>query len=407
MNPRFQQQSTPRRCETGKARRGLLPLRILSFYKALQPALKVSTLWLLFAGAPLPCESQIALLSSAAGGFTITGPNPVLPIPTYHAGFGNVNGLGITPGAGLTAVPATGGELYYTPINFIVVGANKGHPVVIDAYMSSNFANPSSVLQLMACPNGGACTSYGGYTALPTTQAAEITVLPTQTSSGTYTAYLGLFVGSVNGAAIASPDSATVMFDVEDDKHGILTQIKLQLDTPSETVQTAIRLTVAASTGCGFSAPTGGQDFHLDFGTVDALAINGPCANTGGAGKYPPTVPGSSDDTIYYSNYTVKPEFTAQAQTSGTVNMYVSSTFAPNTSLTVVDGGTSSTLPAQSSFTATPTNAAAASSIVTGAANGTTYTRWIGVEVAHTNGASVAGLGSQQIATVTYNFTVP
>ena len=75
------------------------------------------------------------------------------------------------------------------------------------------------------------------------------------------------------------------------------------------TVQTAIRLTLAASTGCSFSAATGGQDFHMDLGTVDALAINGPCANTGGAGKYVPTTPGSSDDTTYYSNYTITPAF--------------------------------------------------------------------------------------------------
>jgi hypothetical protein len=173
------------------------------------------------------------------------------------------------------------------------------------------------------------------------------------------------------------------------------------------TVQTAIRLTLAAGTGCAFSAPTGGQDFHMDFGTVDALAINGPCANTGGAGKYNPTTPGVSDDTTYYSNYTVTPQFTSQAQSTGTVKMYVSSNFAANTSLTVVDGGTATALPAQASFAASPTAAASAVSVVTSAASGTGYTRWLGVQVAHTSGAAVAGVGSQQSATLTYTLTVP
>ncbi|GEM_PF-587427 len=173
------------------------------------------------------------------------------------------------------------------------------------------------------------------------------------------------------------------------------------------TVQTAIRLTLAASTGCAFSAPTGGQDYHMDFGTVDALTINGPCANTGGAGKYAPTVPGSSDDATYYSNYTVTPQFTSQSQTTGTVKMYVSSNFAANTSLTVVDGGSASALPAQAGFTASPTAAASAVTVVSSAASGTAYTRWLGVQVAHTNGASVAGVGAQQSATLTYTLTVP
>ena len=198
--------------------------------------------------------------------------------------------------------------------------------------------------------------------------------------------------------------ASTSLFAATQASPGTSVSPTLQL---TATVQTASRLTLAAGTGCAFSAPTGGQDFHMDFGTVDALAINGPCANTGGAGKYTPTTPGVSDDTTYYSNYTVTPQFTSQAQNSGTVKMYVSSNFAANTSLTVVDGGTASALPAQASFTATPTAAASAVSVVTSAASGTAYTRWLGVQVAHTSGASVAGAGSQQSATVTYTLTVP
>ena len=175
----------------------------------------------------------------------------------------------------------------------------------------------------------------------------------------------------------------------------------------SATVQTAIRLTLAASTGCAFSAPTGGQDFAMNFGTVDALAINpGACAGAG-AGKYAPTNPGVTDDAIYYSNYTITPAFTSQAQSTGTVAVYVSSNFAANDSLTVVHGGTSAALPAQGAFAAMGVGAINSSNIVTSAASGTGVTRWIGVEVAHTNGATVAGVGASQSATVTYTLTVP
>jgi hypothetical protein len=173
----------------------------------------------------------------------------------------------------------------------------------------------------------------------------------------------------------------------------------------SATVQTAIRLTLAASTGCAFSAPTGGQDYAMNFGTVDALAINTGCVGAG-AGKYAPTNPGVSDDTIYYSNYTITPTFTSQAQSTGTISAYVSTNFAANDSLTVVHGGTSAVLPAQASFTAMGVGSSNSTNIATSAASGTALTRWIGVEVAHNNGA-IAGVGTSQSATVTYTLTVP
>ena len=175
----------------------------------------------------------------------------------------------------------------------------------------------------------------------------------------------------------------------------------------SATVQTAIRLTLAASTGCAFSAPTGGQDFHMDFGTVDALAINAGACVGAGAGKYAPTNPGVTDDTIYYSNYTITPAFTSQAQANGTISAYVSTNFAANDSLTIVHGGTAAALPAQGAFAAMGVGAINATNIATSVVSGTALTRWIGVEVAHTSSAAVAGVGTSQSATVTYTLTVP
>src|SRR4029077_5525123 len=48
-------------------------------------------------------------LATAAGGVAVT------PGADYSMNFGNVNGMGFGPGAGLTVVPATGGVIYSTP----------------------------------------------------------------------------------------------------------------------------------------------------------------------------------------------------------------------------------------------------------------------------------------------------
>ena len=195
---------------------------------------------------------------------------------------------------------------------------------------------------------------------------------------------------------------ASLSFAATQASPGITVSPTLQV---SATVQTAIRLTLSSGTGCTVTSPGSGTDFAMNFGTVDALALNTGCVGAG-AGKYAPTNPGVSDDTIYYSNYTITPQFTSQALSTATVAAYVSTDFAPNTSLSVVHGGTSAALPAQASFAALGVGSANSSNIVTGAASGTAITRWIGVEVAHTSNATVAGVGTSQSAIVTYTLTI-
>src|SRR5713226_6973715 len=88
------------------------------------------------------------------------------------------------------------------------------------------------------------------------------------------------------------------------------------------TVQKAIRLTLATGTMCTDSAG-GGGDYNVNFGNVDALAINTPsCGN-----KFAPTTPGTTN-AVYYSDYTLTPVFTSQAVSTNTIAAYVSSTFA-------------------------------------------------------------------------------
>src|SRR5689334_24042493 len=142
------QQSTPRE---SKSRRGLLRLANLNSSLWRIAIRKSCAIAFLCTALNLTLTAQTGTLTSAVGGFLITGPSPVLPIPVYHAGFGNVNGLGIgNAGAGLTKIAAPGGEFYYTPINFVIAGANPGHPAVVNAYLFSGFANPNSVIQLMS-----------------------------------------------------------------------------------------------------------------------------------------------------------------------------------------------------------------------------------------------------------------
>src|SRR5438477_12452839 len=72
----------------------------------------------------------------------------------------------------------------------------------------------------------------------------------------------------------------------------------------SVTVQKAIRLTLATGTQCTVSAG-GGGDYNINFGNVDALAIN--TASCGS--KFSPATPGSTN-AVYYTDYSVTPVFT-------------------------------------------------------------------------------------------------
>ena len=356
---------------------------------------KTCAIALLCTAATLTLKAQTGTLSSAAGGFLVTGPIPALPIPVYHAGFGNVNGLGIgNPGAGLTQTAVTGGEFYYTAINFVIAGANPGHPAVVNAYIASSFATPNTVIRLMTCPSPGPCPSFSNYTALPTTFGAEITVVPVTTSTGTFNAYLGLFVGNVNGTAVTRPDSATIMFDVEDNRHGILNQVELQLDTPSENVQTAVQLQLAtAPSGLTITATGASPDYQLNFGNVNGLGV--------GPGPGVTVVPGQvAGGSLYTTPYLLAPAFSGfSVVNNAIVSVYVSTNFVHSAVLKLYDSGTSS-----SGYGAISTSSGAQTQITTSAADGTSITRYLGLFVSNVNG--VGSFSGADTATLTYTITV-
>src|SRR5258708_5934800 len=73
-------------------------------------------------------------------------------------------------------------------------------------------------------------------------------------------------------------------------------------------VQKAVRLTLStgtvAATHCAVVAGGGSPDYTMNFGTVDALAIN-----AGNCNVFAPVTPGVSN-AVYWSDYTLTPIFT-------------------------------------------------------------------------------------------------
>jgi hypothetical protein len=162
----------------------------------------------------------------------------------------------------------------------------------------------------------------------------------------------------------------------------------------SVTVQDAIQLTLATGSMC-VVGPGVGADYGMNFGTVDALAINPvTCGN-----KYAPTTPGVTN-AAYYSDYTLTPIFTSQTVITNTLKAYVSTNFA-KANLSIVY---STSAPASiAGLTAMGTTLATSNTLATNAISGTPLTQYIGVEIAPTNGAGLQGVDS---AVITYTLTV-
>src|SRR5579864_612113 len=167
-------------------------------------------------------------------------------------------------------------------------------------------------------------------------------------------------------------------------------------------VQKAIRLTLSTGTvaaaHCAVTATGGSPDYTMNFGTVDALGING-----GNCNRFAPATPGVSN-AIYWSDYNLTPVFTGQSATTSTITAQVTTDFgAPHNVFIVRDSANSSTIPASAAaFTAMGTGSA--DTIVTNPTSGTAVTRYIGVAVTPANGATV--LTGNQSATVTFTLTV-
>jgi hypothetical protein len=176
------------------------------------------------------------------------------------------------------------------------------------------------------------------------------------------------------------------------------------------TVQSAISLTLSTGSTAGMvghCTPTPGTnpDYTMNFGNVDALGITAPgCGQSFGLNG---TATAGVSDAIYGTDYVLTPAFTGQlGGSTGTIKAYVSTNFTPTNLYVVYDSLSSSTLPTNAAaFSPLPTTSATAQTIAPAVVSGTGVTRFIGVGVKPTNGASSSGVAGS--ATVTYTLTIP
>lgn len=349
--------------------------------------LAAAAFWMLLT---LPAGAQTVTIQQSPSGIVFSGASS-----PFHSGFGNVNGLGIgTAANGVTAVAVSGGEFYFTPYQIVVSGANNGHKAEVKAYVSPNFSTPSSVIQLMTCPTSSSCSSFSNFGNMPTTQATEVDVLAATTTNATFTAYLGLFIANTNGVAITNPDSATINFDIyKANGPTLLGSTVLKLDTPSESVQTAVSLQLATDTALsGLTiGPGGTTDYAANFGNVNGLGI-APGANLS-------ILNGQvSNGSLYATPYLITPAFSGFTTTSGTTITVYSSGFGNPALLKLYDSGTSN-----SGYGLISTSSGSPTTMITAPSNGVNITRYLGLFVSNANGAGILGSYS---AKLTYTITV-
>jgi hypothetical protein len=140
-------------------------------------------------------------LATAAGGRTISAGSD------FSLSFGTVNGLGISPGAGLSVTSVSGGKLYGTPYllqpTFAGFSSTSG---TLTSYVSTDFVHPSQ-LELRDSNNGSS------YSTISKSSGSQTTFTSSAASASPMTRYLGLFVSDTNGGAVfTGADTATVTY---------------------------------------------------------------------------------------------------------------------------------------------------------------------------------------------------
>jgi hypothetical protein len=140
-------------------------------------------------------------IATAASGRTISVGSD------FSLSYGTVNGLGLSPGAGLTTTGVSGGQLYSTPYllqpSFSSFSSTTG---TLTGYVSTDFVHPSQ-LELRDSNNGSS------YSAISKSSGSQTTFTSSATSASTVTRYLGLFVGDTNGgSAFTGADNATITY---------------------------------------------------------------------------------------------------------------------------------------------------------------------------------------------------
>jgi len=302
----------------------------------------------------------------------------------------NALGLG-TPLAGISVTALSNGALYYFPYQLTISGLPAGHKARVTVYVSTNFSHPAA-LMMENCPATTACNTASEYSLMSTSAAApSIIVAPPGIGNSTITAGMGVFLPDNDGAsAYTGTDTSTVTITATDlNTNTVLGTAVIFFNSPDETVQDAVQFTLGTAPGGVTISPA--ADFSMNFGNVNGLGI-GPGAGLG-------TV-SASGGVIYDTPYLLNPAFTDFTSTTGTLSVYVSTTFAHPAVLHVDDSASGA-----GPYTAISVTAGTPTQITSSAHDRTAVTRYLGLFVSNVNGAtSFTGTDN---ATLTFTMTVP
>jgi hypothetical protein len=355
-----------------------------------RPALIIVFFLLIALAKPCGAQQGIFTISAAPGGipFTVGGGGA-----TLSGQFGVMNALGLgTPATGVTVIPLANGALYITHFQLTISNLPNPHRGGVTAVVNSNFAHPAALI-LEGCPSTSACNAAGNFSPISTVAGAPTTIIPAPgITDQTVTAGLAIFLPDNNGAsAFFGVDTARVTFtatDLTNNKNFATAEIRL--DTPTgETVQSAVRLTLATATGGLTITPS--ADYSMNFGNVNGLGF-GPAAGL--------TTSAAAGGVVYSTPYLLQPAFTDFTSTTATIRTFVSTNFAHPTVLQLRDGAGGS-----GPFANIGTTAGTATQITTTAANRASITRFLGLFVSNANGA--AAFTGSDAATLTFTMTVP
>ncbi len=221
---------------------------------------------------PAAAQNGTFTVSAAPGGITFAGGGG----HTHSGQFGTMNALGIgTPGAGVTVIPLTNGALYLTHYQITISGLPNPHHGAVTAFVNSNFTHPAALI-MQSCPSSSTCNASGNFSAISLLAGAPTTVVAAPgISNQTVTVGLAIFVPDNNGAAsFTGVDTARITLTATDTTNNKnFATAEIRLDTPvGETVQSAVRLTLATATGGLTISPS--ADFSMDFGSVNGLGFS-------------------------------------------------------------------------------------------------------------------------------------
>ena len=136
----------------------------------------------------------------------------LLPVPgsDYSMNFGNVNGLGISPGAGLTtSTPNGGGGIIYSTPYLIQPAFSDwmNTTATIKICVSKTFTHSTILI-----PQDSVTGAAGSFSAITTTCNGS-TITASAADRSPITRYLGLFVSNINGgSAFTGGDTATITY---------------------------------------------------------------------------------------------------------------------------------------------------------------------------------------------------